>query len=284
MLGGFKIENLYNKYNNLLSAGDASGMQNFIDSLPTEKLKEFFDTVNEGQITLVSSDHLSSWLADSEASMNTFSKRFSGVGNALKSTLSGIANSFANFGVMAIADFAISGVISLIDNLIHKNEHLIEAGKQAQQAISGTFSEYSNKAKVVSLAAPKYDELSKGVNIYTNQNTSLSTSEYREFLDISNQLANTFPSLVSGYDTQGNALLRLGTGAQSASEQLNTLLTTERRSSNLDISNSLNTNFEGILTQAEELEKQKKAIEDALDNYKPTLSDGSEGISGLPQD
>lgn len=281
--GAFDSQKLIDNYNKYLVAGDTSGLQDFINSMPTEKLKEFFNTFNEGGRTLTNSNQLDSWLANSEASMNTFSKRFSGVGNALKSTLSGIANSFANFGIMAVADFAISGIISLVDNLIHKNEHLIEAGKQAQQAISGTFSEYSNKAQVVSLAAPKYDELSKGVNIYTNQNTSLSTSEYREFLDISNQLANTFPSLVSGYDTQGNALLRLGTGAQSASEQLNTLLTTERRSSNLDISNSLNTNFEGILTQAEELEKQRKAIEDALDNYKPTLSDGSEGISGLPQ-
>ena len=275
VLKGFKFQTLSTTYMKYLNSGDTTGLKNFVDSMPTEKLKEFFKAAQDNEKILINSDSLTTWLANTEASMNSFSSRFSGVGNALKSTISGIASSFANFGVMAIADFAISGVISLVDNLIHKNERLIEAGKEAQQAISNTFSEYSQKSQVVSSTAAKYDQLSKGVNTFTNQNVSLSTSEYSEFLDISNQLANTFPSLVSGYDTQGNALLRLGTGAQSASDQLNTLLSIQRRSANMDISNNLSTNFEGALAQAEVIAEKKLDIEKQLENYIPTMSETS---------
>ena len=76
---------------------------------------------------------------------------------------------------------------------------------------------------------------SEGVNKFTNENKSLSTEEYQDYLDISNQLAELFPELVSGYDEQGNALLSLGDGAQSATEQLQGLLDVQRQIANTDM-------------------------------------------------
>jgi TP901 family phage tail tape measure protein len=52
----------------------------------------------------------------------------------------------------------------------------------------------------------KYERLSKGVD-GLGRNVSLTAEEYSEYQDIVNKIAEQIPSLVSGYDEQGNALL-----------------------------------------------------------------------------
>ena len=45
------------------------------------------------------------------------------------------------------------------------------------------------------------------MNNVTGENMSLSTDEYEEYLNLSNKIADTFPTLIQGYDAQGNAIL-----------------------------------------------------------------------------
>ena len=54
----------------------------------------------------------------------------------------------------------------------------------------------------------KYETLSKGVDELGN-NISLTTDQYKEYIDICNQIADMYPSLVSGYTSEGNAILKL---------------------------------------------------------------------------
>ena len=60
----------------------------------------------------------------------------------------------------------------------------------------------SNESSMVS----RYAKLSKGVD-GLGRNVSLTADEYSEYQSIVNQIAEQIPSLVSGYDSQGNALL-----------------------------------------------------------------------------
>ena len=114
----------------------------------------------------------------------------------------------------------------------------------------------SKKTLAASDLGNRYEELSQGVNPLTKANLSLSDDKYTEFLEISNQLAGLFPTLVSGYDSQGNALLTLGNGAQSATDQLNSLLEMQRQMAHVEISNNLQTSFDGATAQVEKLTKQ----------------------------
>ena len=54
----------------------------------------------------------------------------------------------------------------------------------------------------------KYGELSKGVD-HLGRNVSLTADEYSEYQNIVNKIADQIPSLVTGYDEQGNALLNV---------------------------------------------------------------------------
>ena len=75
----------------------------------------------------------------------------------------------------------------------------------------------------------------------TGLNLGLTTSEYEEYQNIVSQLASAMPSLVDGYDSQGNAIINLGSSAASASVQLNKLLEAERQSNNYKIAEQAQT-------------------------------------------
>ena len=60
----------------------------------------------------------------------------------------------------------------------------------------------SNEASLAS----RYKELSKGVD-GLGKNVSLTADEYAEYQSVCNSIAESVPSLVSGYDEQGNAIL-----------------------------------------------------------------------------
>lgn len=106
---------------------------------------------------------------------------------------------------MGIA-FAITAIISAIDKFIVTAEEL----EQQVDDIITKFEEQKESAdsakSTIDEVGERYAQLSKGVNSL-GQNMSLSSSEYEEYLDITNQLAEAMPSLVQGYDAQGNAIL-----------------------------------------------------------------------------
>lgn len=142
-------------------------------------------------------------------------------------------------------DFAITATLQaglkLLNNWINREQIAIDNGKKAQTEIENTFDEFSKgKSTMTSLGkefadsqddikttgdaidsvAEKYVQLSKGVNNKTNENVNLSDADYQSYLDLSNQLADLYPTLVSGYDIQGNAILNLSSNAKEAANSL----------------------------------------------------------------
>lgn len=245
--------------------------------------QEYFDTLNDGnryihsyiQSTNDSKYSTESLMEANKAAIKTQTEHNKSLEvGGLKAKAGSVAMKGLSFGLNAVSNVAasllIGSAITAIDNLIHRNENLIKSGKEAQQNISDTFQAYSQKSNVVSQVSDKYEELSKGVNSLTNQNISLSDSGYKEFLDISNQLAGVFPSIVSGYDSQGNAILNLGNNAQSAAEQLQSLLDVQKKSANVEIGDNLQTSYDGVIAQVHsyetDIEKYKKLKSEAEDN------------------
>ena len=215
-----------------------------------------------------------------------FSSFMSRVGSGLKS----FGSSVLSMGANMLAGFAIgsviSGVITLIDDYVHRNERLIEAGEEAKSSIESTFNEFSDgKSSIESLGkslsdnaenikttgdaidsiAEKYMKLREGVSQFDNSNKSLSTDEYQSYIDISNQIAEQFPTLIAGYDAQGNAILNLGNNADSAAASLTNLYNASMQSSNIEIGESLEDVYKGVTAQTDEYQKQidgwKKNIE-----------------------
>ncbi len=224
-------------------------------------------------------------------------------GAALK-TAGGIAKSFiATLGSMAVAmaaSWAIGKAFEGIDYLIHYDENIIKAGQEAKESIDNTFKNFEEgQQKVTDLAtkfadstdqikttgdaidqvSEKYTELHEGVVGSTNENRSLSSEDYQSYLDICNQLAAQFPQLVSGYDAQGNALLNLGSNADSAADSIRNLYNAQMLSANVEIGDNLQDTYKGTIKQVEQyndqisdLEEENEKLQTEMDEYTGTYN------------
>lgn len=265
-------------------------------------MKEF---LADGSYSVKSLENYQSYLNSSAESTSKFSTATSKLTSGLKNIAGAVGSSLLNFGasmaVMAAITFAAKG----IDYLIHYQDKLIEKGEKAKETISNTFDEFSSKKTAVNdlgkqfadsekditstgdaidSIGKKYIEFKKGIDRNSNKNIGLSDSDYQSYLDLSNQLAEQFPTLVSGYDAQGNAMLNLGSNAEIATAKIKELYDAQMLSANVKIGEQLDDNYKGVVTQIDKyqgeigewktkVEKNKKAQKDVLPSLN-TISSG----------
>lgn len=225
----------------------------------TETLK---DTDGVIDLTTASTEGLSAYLKKS-GNMFNFA--------AIKATL---LNTALNAGIFLVASLAIQGIAKALDNYIHRVEKARERTDELFDEFKQMNDTLADHKKTVSELADRYDELSKGVNLSTNDNVSLSTEEYEEFLDINEQLAQSFPELAKGIDENGNSILTLGTKGITAKEELEELLQTEEDLNNFRIAQGLEDAFKGVYTYVEDANK-------ATEKLNGTINDSSEAMSKL---
>lgn len=190
---------------------------------------------------------------------------------AIKATL---LNTALNTGIFLLASAAIQGMAKALDNYVHRVEKARERTDELFNEFRQMNDTLADHRKTVSESADRYDELSKGVNRSTNDNVSLSTEEYEEFLDINEKLANSFPELAKGIDNNGNSILALGTKGITAKEELEELLQTEENLNNFRIAQGLEDAFKGVCTYVED-------ANEAAEKLHGTISDSGEAMGKL---
>lgn len=187
----------------------------------------------------------------------------------------------AIFGVIGVlASLAITkGIEALskaIDNLVHKEENITKAGKEAAESIKSIVDETKKLENSTNSIKNRYAELAQGVDklgtAWQSQG-SLSTDEYNEFLDLSNQLAELYPSLTKGYDENGTAILNLNGDVETITGSLNDLLEAEKKLSNQqiakgaeDVITAYKQNYKGTLNDIAEIQKS------GIDDYSNALN------------
>lgn len=214
----------------------------------------------------------------------------------VKATAAWLATNPAGWAILgATAIYSISKAISHYNK---KQEEAFESAKKkaddAKSKIKSLQSEIKQNADTVDQAGKKYAELAQGVNQLTGKNISLSDDEYKEFLDVSNQLAEVFPQLTKGYDDNGNAILDLQGNVDGITGKLKDLLEIEQQLAQQEINKNIDTYFENqskvfgkeakgqndtIDTQTEKIEKYKKALDnfnESVSNNKPASNFESE--------
>ena len=220
-----------------------------------------------------------SW-SDYDKTVTSVSKstsKFATVLDAGKGLLGNFVSTLGNMAIGMAAGAVLSGIITLIDDYIHRNEKLIEAGEEAKSSIEESFNAFSDsKTSITDLGkslsdnadeiittgdaidtlAEKYTKLRDGVSWSDNSNKFLSDEDYQSYLDISNQIADQFPSLVSGYDAQGNAILNLGNNASTAASQLTELYNASMLSANVEMGDQLNDRYAGVEAQIKEYQNE----------------------------
>lgn len=117
----------------------------------------------------------------------------------------------------------ISAGVSALMSWINRADELADKVKDVTTEYNNQKKELKDTKATINEVADSYAELSKGVDTSTNENINLDTDEYQQYLDIVNQIGDTFPNFISGYDAQGNAILTCAGNVDKLTEAYNKL-------------------------------------------------------------
>lgn len=245
------IKDMVTQFNKSKLSADA--FNESVDNLDYSLLS-YFKTVKNGEATV--------------AGYNTYVKETNnsigimGIKAKATSIMVGVLNAALYTGIGLLASWFIGGIISSIDSYNHKAEEIAEKAKDAKDNIDNLKNSFDELKTSVNDVKGRYAELSQYINQNNGQNLSLSTDDYQEFLDLSNQLAELFPSLVKSYDDNGNAILNLSGDINTVVSSLDELIDKEREIANQGMLKNLPNVYKGFIN---EVKDTKKALNDS--NY-----------------
>ena len=249
----------------------------------SEKQKEYCEAIN------LTNSKLGSYLTNlngSKAGMLGYASSL--VGATLKTVALQVATTALNAAITMGASLIVTGIITAISNWIRQDEILAEKAETAKQKIDELNNNYKEHSQLVSDSAKRYAELAQGVDQLSGKNLSLNDDDYKEFLDLSNQLAEAFPTLSRHYDENGNAILQLSGNVDTIVGSLNNLIEAERALKNQEIADELptvyknaNNKSDDYKKQIDELKEQRKTLIDSLgdvqsDDFSKNFIDGLE--------
>lgn len=227
------------------------------------------------------------WISNAKTSVkDKLMNTLDGVGNAFESGLtkikgkvSTLAQSIWGFvtspvgGIMTVA-----GIFTTVSSLYsnwqkEQKEKIKKAYEDAENKMNSLNESMQTKRQFVEEKGTRYAELAQRVDLNTNQNIDLSEGDYKEFLEISNELAELFPSLKNGIDAEGNAILNLNGSARTINESLKETLDLEER---LNRKNMLSAAEDKINNSSEKINELDEAISEA---QKPVDAANDKAIS-----
>ena len=219
------IGNGINANRNKITRSDISKLQKYNDALRTgmNSQSAYYkhlsgasmaakDAATNARGAMVNIDKLSASAKKGGIAMSVLSKGLSLVGN---------------IGATMLVTMAISAAISGITKLINAKKDLAKeiddvttSYNNSHKSLIENRSEFENQAK-------RYTELASGVYKNTGMNKSLTSSEYEEYQQVVNSIAESTPSLVKGFDAQGNAILNCANDVEALNDAYDQLIIDE---------------------------------------------------------
>ena len=126
---------------------------------------------------------------------------------AASAFMSGFTGGMSAGPVAAIIVGTLVGGIAIAKGAVDKKAR--EAGEEVRKNFEQGFTETNKKIDSITEYKDRFDELSKGVDQF-GHNINLTDEEFDEYLTISRELQELSPSLISGYNAEGQAILRKG--------------------------------------------------------------------------
>ena len=179
--------------------------------------------------------------------------------SVLANTKAVVANIAAKAAAHPVLTIAV-GLIAAVSAAILYQNHAYKKNKEAVEEATTAIDEFNNTVdknksdleqdkKYIDEIKWSYIELSKHVNTLNNTNIDLSEDEFANFLEINNKLADMFPSIITGFDDEGNAIINLGNNAEETSKKLQELIDKEDESNSLYIRNNIKDTTKNLLTK-----------------------------------
>lgn len=184
--------------------------------------------------------------------------------------------------LMQLGAMALSWVGTKIKKAATYDKDKIEAADKTRTNYQDKLSDTKTNISTLKGNKTEFESLSKGVDEYGN-NISLDTSSYERFLNIRKEILDTTPSLISGYDAEGNAIAKTSGLIDKAIESQEKKLKSTQKDYSSDATwdklnkgnqESLKKAAGGLLDKSlsNDIESTRKNISDEI--YKRTSSSG----------
>ena len=182
------------------------------------------------------------------------------IGSLISAKVATIGLRIATTALNAVIGMGIGLIVSLISSGVQwVIEQIAEACKSSEEKLKSLNEEFEELLKNVQTLSndfqtlksnfkdvvPRFVELAKGVNEF-GSNVKLTDEEYAEFLSLNNKIAEMFPDINMGMDSNGNSMLALSYSADTLTSSLNDLLEAERKVTNQKIAETMPDILENI--------------------------------------
>ncbi len=199
-------------------------------------------------------------------------KKAKGVLKSFGATMASMAINWAIGELIGLAIEAIDEHINANEKYLEQQKEIISKGKEAQETIASIKSDFTFLSSTVNDTKHRFAELAQGINQISGDNLRLSTEDYEEFLKLSNQIADLFPTLPRIFDENGNAIVQLSGDVDTIVNSLDSLVNIQRELANQEIADNLPEVYEGIQATNEKYEAQLNSIEEEIDQYTTMLN------------
>lgn len=167
-------------------------------------------------------------------------------------------------------------IMDLVGNIETTEEELSRLNDEWEELssdikeISDSYRELNETAKEV---IPRFAELAQGVNEF-GENVGLTDKEYEEFLSLNNKIAEMFPELNLGMDSNGNAMLALSYSADTLADSLWDMVEAQRAAANEELAKKMPETIENIKDRQTEYNKE-------IDRYNEKIARAQDILNGI---
>lgn len=244
----------------------------------TEGSITFAKSVRDGNVSLKEGQ---TYLQAYQKQLNQTGFNLKNIGSSIKNLggklLAGTINAIGGMIIGAAASLVVEGISQLFKEFSGKAEEeakqkISELGETARSEFKSIQDEMNSTASKVNEVKDRYAELAQGVGNLgkaTQNQGSLSNDDYEEFLNISTELSELFPSLTNHYTDNGKAILNLNGDVQTITASLDALVEKQKAVAAQDMTKQMPDIFKSyrqdmnddVKKYNEALEQQKKAQE-----------------------
>lgn len=206
-----------------------------------QKFINFCTDLKNGNITLKEGQ---TYLQAYQENVTSLSARLKSFATSAKAFFKNLGGNFLAGTINALGGMLISSVVSLIGVGVSKlykqisgkaaeeaKQEIQQLGETARSEFDSIQQNLSSTISTVDEVKQHYAELAQGVGNFgkaTQNQGLLSNDDYKDFLDISNQLSDLFPTLTQGYDDNGNAIINLNGDVTTITSSLNSLVEAQK--------------------------------------------------------
>lgn len=163
------------------------------------------------------------------------------LGSSIKSVLSGLSATLKSYLPLLAAFAAFEGIKAIHSNIQSQRKDELNAGQKNLDKYNKKIDKNNDKVKQAKKLQEEFNTLSSGVNANTNENIGLSTSQYERYLAIKKELVKLNGDLVTGYNSEGEALINNNTAIQDTIDKYQKLANDSKKAiaskENVDIQN-----------------------------------------------